>query len=355
MNKSLSLKRGIYIVLFAISSFPTIGYNWFGKAIFIIFFSNAFILKNPKIFLAMLIAMLLILFSSFFQFSLTKYFFLDILILLNCVGLLLINIKQSHESSLNIIWLIYLGCFIQVIYGLFNGNTAIIAVYGMPVVQLGFGTASLSTLFSILALLTYHSIDKKSTFFFPLLILPMFLLIISAGRAPLLALVILLIIHRPFLNLGLKILFTFIVLVIMIYTNFLDLFLARTFVAEGGDFSTGRLLVWTATLNETGFYKFFGFNLGELGQILENIRPMIGFYEDQLHNELLRMYITYGYAGVILYLFLILRFLISYLKGYSPQFSGTVLLLLIIGLTDNTLVYFHFWTIAYLVYAKFPE
>ena len=219
MNKSLSLKRVIYTVLFAISSFPTIGYNWFGKVIFIIFFSNAFILKNAKIFLAMLIAMLLISISSFFQFSLTKYFFLDILILLNCLGLSLINTKQSHESSLDIIWLVYLGCFIQIVYGLFNGNTTIISVYGMPVVQLGFGTASLSSLFSILALLTYHSFDKKSIFFFPALILPMLLLIISAGRAPLLALLTLLIIHRPFLNLGLKILFTFFVLVIMIYTN----------------------------------------------------------------------------------------------------------------------------------------
>ena len=231
------------------------------------------------------------------------------------------------------------------------GNVFIYDDYGQPRVVLGFGPATASILFALLVIIFWQ--DTKVKFYSIWLILSVVLLLLSGGRTPIAVagLIVLLTLFNKTIRRKYAIILISFALVSLYYTGFVEAVLARSNINQISSLSaistSGRTLVWSAVYDSVTF-DLFRVSLGHQINILDSIRPQIGFSEDQYHSELLRMYVIFGLSGVIWYMLILAFFTLRIFICQRPIMSSCICALLLIGITDNTLVYLHFWAFLYL-------
>ena len=327
---------------------PKVGYGFFGKILYIYFliYQNLRIKASLVIFFFLIsIATLISLIIGYTSFS--YYLALDVLILINLYLLLVRPVQQSEEKFDYIIFYLLFALLIQICIGFFTGKTGIVKNGAVENIRLGFGTASASIVFCLMVVASINTGFgplKKYT----IVILSFFGLIVSGGRTPLFVALLIFALNNPSKYFIQKVITLCVVLSLFYLSGFYQGILERSGISSlsevgSGISTTGRLIVWTEAIEYLGYDRWIDFKPGNISEVLNAIRVDIGFAEDQFHSELIRMYATYGYFGVAIYTYLLAKFTYAFLFLDGKQYTGLTLALLLIGLTDNSLVYFHFW------------
>lgn len=280
---------------------------------------------------------------------------LDIAIIFNLLFITSISLTPEKSLDVNLLRNFVFPFMTYVCVSALIGNVYIYNDYGQPRIVLGFGPATASILFAMFT--TIFWMDLKINSLSPKLLVSILLLLLSGGRTPIAAtaLIVIFTILRRRLRRKYALILLIIALGLIASSGFLESILGRSGIASGSDLSeiktSGRLLVWSAVYN-TAEFEYFRVALGQTTEIMLKIRSQIGFSEDQYHSEVLRLYVIFGVSGVIWYTMLIIIFLFRVFTCAEPIASSVILLLLLIGLSDNTLLYLHFWSLIYLLMVR---
>lgn len=335
---------------------PTIMVSPIGKIIWL-YSIQKYLLKSyfslATYAIIILILMCYSLFTDSFIFNHAILF--DLVVILNLLFVSNLAIQKEYNLNLNLLHSYFIPFITFIIVSLLFERVYMVNDYGQPRIVLGFGPATASILFAILTLVYW--LDKKRSIFSPILIISVSLLLLSGGRTPIAVtgLIVFLTLFNKSLRRRHALLYILAGTGAIYFSGLIDAIVERSGVSSISSLNeistSGRMLVWSAILEETQFH-IFRVNLGHQLHILENIRDIIGFNEDQYHSELLRSYVMLGLSGVIWYIVLIVIFFIRMVSMTNSIMSSVIFALLMIGLTDNTLIYLHFWALLYLIMVR---
>jgi len=352
---------------------PIIGYQLPGKFVYVLF-GTVQSLKSFRIALGLSFLVIFFLINLL----LTRHnalssadIIFDFMILANLV--ILYNFRSQDQVGVvrPVLVLLLSGVLIQILLGFYTGSTRLMEVFGRNIVVLGGGSASMSILFGMLLIIGISGVSvnsyvvtpdlrlKRETVFLAFACLVAAIgLVVSGGRTPLAAsLLILLISYRSQWKRFILPLASF--LLLFYFSEFFELLISRTVLTSREDFllysTTGRWEIYQEVFNylntrEEEWTSCIGCKTNILAFVSDNINRI----EDQFHSEPLRLYVILGIIGPALYVIGLLYFScsIAFKDCRSTLFQQLALYLLLVGLTDNTLIYLHFWLIAYHVGSK---
>lgn len=346
---SSGLKRTVFILV----NHPLIGYGPFAKIVFCLFF--LFNISNKslvKLLFITLIVTTLGAYNFYNGYGSPIYIVYDLIIIFLIFFLFILKIKHNLEPPSYEMLLMVPLILISLLF--FSDSFGFYDDYGGKRLHLGFGPASASILFALCCLQSAFMSNKTLSTY--LMIIFMIFLLLSGGRAPILF---------TFLFLGIYLykfsklrLISIMSIFILLFGSLglFDAIVSRSRIFEVTSIldinTSGRIFLWTSIIAEIGFNDFIRNGIGSLGHTLSSISFDINYVEDQFHSEILRMYLLFGYVGVFLYLMLMVKYILSFINRPSA-ISGTISLLLCIGLTDNILIYLHFWMFIFIINYKF--
>ena len=342
MKYSFPVKLAIFTSLF-----PPLGFGPISKLVLSVLLFNR--LSNFKAAILLLVA-ILVMFAGlhnaiYKNADLVQVIYDTVIIVL--ITYLFASKKVMDRPTSNAESIFLIAIIAMIAGAIFDfGNVGFTEDYGSRRLYLGMGPASLAILAGILCLISLHfRVKLWLSIAFPIALALLFL---SQGRGPLVALSCVLILrYAKFRDLHKILIFGGLATGIYLVGGF-DAVLMRSNISAGSDLSginmSGRALVWQEAISRLPNLEIARNGIGQLGKFLTEVSSSVGYNEDQMHSELLRLYFLCGLVGSLGYIFLLASYALALTK--KPQlFNSCVTYLLIVGLVDNTLIYSHFWIV----------